>query len=99
MLQLKNNFDIIGISALYEMNYDIVLETAKIIKKYNKNIPVVIGGIAANTLDKLPDNIDVIVKGEGEKGFLDFVLDYKINEIEKRKYFKIRKNRKNRKSR
>lgn len=68
--------DIIGISALYYSNADIVDKTAQLIKSINPNIIVVIGGSYAT---HIPENalklkeIDYCVLSEGEDSFFKLV--------------------------
>jgi len=64
--------DVVGISALYELNSNIALEVAKIIKDMNKDIIIVMGGMYATTYYqelKKNNNIDYVVYGEGEYNF------------------------------
>jgi anaerobic magnesium-protoporphyrin IX monomethyl ester cyclase len=74
--------DVIGISALYEYNSQIVLDMFKFIKEIDKNIITVIGGIFPTTNNLFKNNdIDYIIDGEGELNFYYFLKD----KIEKNK--------------
>ncbi len=71
---------VVGISVLYHMNSNIAHITARIIKGFDPNIVVVMGGIypTASPDEALRDhNIDFIIPGEGEipvQNFLEYQL-------------------------
>lgn len=71
----KSNPDIVGIQMLTFTARDALL-TAKIVKKINSNIPVVVGGphpnIYVNETIAFPE-IDIIVLGEGEMIFTELI--------------------------
>lgn len=70
----KENPKIIGITSMYSIYYRDVMEIARTIKKYDKNIKVVIGGNHPSSYFKyvLKDrDIDFVVIGEGELTFLE----------------------------
>ena len=70
----KEKPKIVGITSMYSVYFRDVMEIAKTIKKYNKNIKVVIGGNHPSSYYNfvLKDkNIDYVVIGEGEKTFLE----------------------------
>ncbi|NLD46456.1 MAG: AMP-binding protein, partial [Clostridiaceae bacterium] len=65
--------DIVGISMKWFLHMARVIEIARIIKEYSKNIKVVIGGNSASFYDVdliKTGNIDYIVRGDGELPFL-----------------------------
>ena len=68
--------DYVGITATTPLILD-AYETARVVKKYNKNISVIVGGchptaLPETTLNECPE-IDVVVIGEGELTMLDLV--------------------------
>lgn len=68
--------EIVGVSALYQYNSKLAHETVKTVKKVNKDIITVIGGIYPTTSveEVLKDkNIDYIIPGEGEIAFQEFL--------------------------
>ncbi len=68
--------DVLGISALMIINHKWVHHIAKVSKMINPNCKVIVGGGYATIMpDKLwsDNNVDFIVKGEGEKKLLDFL--------------------------
>lgn len=70
----KEKPKIVGITSMYSIYYRDVMEIARTIKKYNKNIKVVIGGNHPSSYFKyvLKDrNIDFVVIGEGEATLLE----------------------------
>jgi radical SAM superfamily enzyme YgiQ (UPF0313 family) len=66
---------VVGISSLFTPYYREVLEVAARVKKRG-NVPVIVGGshasAAPETLLSSP-NVDYIIRGEGEKAFVDFL--------------------------
>jgi anaerobic magnesium-protoporphyrin IX monomethyl ester cyclase len=70
------NPDVVGIHLSLSIYEKPSLRTAEIIKKYNKDIKIVLGGVHATfCADRLikNGNIDHIILGEGELAFLDLV--------------------------
>ncbi len=70
----KEKPKIVGITSMYSVYYRDVMEIAATIKKYNRNIKIVIGGNHASSYFNfiLKDkNIDFVVIGEGEQTFLE----------------------------
>lgn len=68
--------DIIGISCLFTSQFPQAMKVAADIKRYNKNIPIVVGGNHAslNTNEVMKHEcFDYIVKGEGEFLFCELV--------------------------
>ena len=67
--------DIVGVSVMTP-KYGSSLNIARIVKEYNKNIPVIFGGIHPTVL---PDetlknrNVDIVVRGEGEKSMVALI--------------------------
>lgn len=68
--------DLVGISCLFSVAVDHALKIAESVKRIDAGIPVVLGGhhpsVSAEALLK-NKNVDYIVIGEGESGFLDLV--------------------------
>jgi len=70
----KEKPKIVGITSMYSIYYHDVMEIAQTVKRFNKEIKVVIGGNHASSYwnyvlkDK---NIDFVVIGEGEQTFLE----------------------------
>lgn len=67
--------DLVGITAM-TTKFGSVLKTAEIVKRYDPNIRVVAGGphstfLSDQTLES--ENIDIVVRGEGETTFLNLV--------------------------
>jgi radical SAM superfamily enzyme YgiQ (UPF0313 family) len=66
---------VVGISSLFTPYYREVLEVAARVKK-RINVPVIVGGshasAAPETLLSSP-NVDYVIRGEGEKAFVDFL--------------------------
>jgi radical SAM superfamily enzyme YgiQ (UPF0313 family) len=75
--------DVVGISALYDFNSEISLLIAEIVKKFNDSIITVMGGLFASTLEKNSQNIDYLIKGEGELKFYHL-----LNKLENEKEIK-----------
>jgi magnesium-protoporphyrin IX monomethyl ester (oxidative) cyclase len=72
--------DIIGISNMFSAQINNTIRTTQLIKKIDKNIPVIVGGPhitvkAAEFLQKV-NTADVAVTGEGEIAMLDLVKCY-----------------------
>jgi radical SAM superfamily enzyme YgiQ (UPF0313 family) len=67
--------DVVGISCLFTPYYREALEVARRVKK-RLNVPVVMGGshasAAPESLLSSPD-VDYVIRGEGEKAFVDFL--------------------------
>jgi len=78
-------FDIIGFTLQYEMNYTNVLNMLKLSQiplksadRLNGNYPLIIaGGPCAFNPEPLADFIDVFVIGDGEEAIVDFIDNYK----------------------
>ncbi|OGS22891.1 MAG: hypothetical protein A2252_07380 [Elusimicrobia bacterium RIFOXYA2_FULL_39_19] len=76
--------DFVGITATTPLITD-AYQTARLIKKYNKDTPVIIGGChptaePLRTLQECPE-IDIVVIGEGEQTSLDIVSGKPLNQI------------------
>jgi len=68
--------EIVGISSMFTLHSKGVHNVAQIVKKINPKIPVIVGGAHASALPNLvlnDNNIDILVKGEGENTFLDII--------------------------
>lgn len=72
--------DIIGITFPFSTQYDICLETVKIIKQALPHVLIIVGGphvtVAADELMKASSQIDVCVIGEGERTLCELVDSY-----------------------
>ena len=71
------NPDLVGINCTFTMNLDPMKDTIKEIKKFDKNIYIVAGGVhitndTENILKDCPE-IDFAGTNEGEKSFLNFL--------------------------
>jgi len=78
------NPDIVGIHLSLSIYHSCAMNVAKIVKKLNKNIKVVIGGVHTTFCYKdieSEPNIDYIVLGEGEKAIIKLVNDGSDNKI------------------
>jgi radical SAM superfamily enzyme YgiQ (UPF0313 family) len=67
--------DVIGISSLFTPYYREVLEVATRVKK-RLNVPVIVGGSHASAVPESllsSPNVDYIIRGEGEKAFVEFL--------------------------
>jgi radical SAM superfamily enzyme YgiQ (UPF0313 family) len=67
--------DVVGISST-STQYGPALNIAKIVKGLDSDIPVVLGGVHPTALPEETirnEDVDVVVRGEGEYTFLDFV--------------------------
>jgi tRNA A37 methylthiotransferase MiaB len=67
--------DVVGISSLFTPYYREVLEVAARVKK-RLDVPVVIGGSHASAVPESllsSPNVDYVIRGEGEKAFVDFL--------------------------
>jgi radical SAM superfamily enzyme YgiQ (UPF0313 family) len=67
--------DVVGISSLFTPYYREVLEVAARVKK-RLNVPVVVGGSHASAVPQSllsSPNIDYVIRGEGEKAFVEFL--------------------------
>ncbi|MFO1464228.1 MAG: radical SAM protein [bacterium] len=67
--------DLIGISSLFSPYYREVLETARAIKR-SLAVPILLGGshVSADPLGMLGDPaVDFVIRGEGERPFLEFL--------------------------
>ena len=67
--------DVVGISSLFTPYYREVLEVAARVKK-RLNVPVVVGGSHASAVPESllsSANVDYIIRGEGEKPFVEFL--------------------------
>ena len=67
--------DVVGISSLFTPYYREVLEVAARVKK-RLNVPVVVGGSHASAVPESllsSPNVDYVIRGEGEKPFVEFL--------------------------
>ena len=67
--------DVVGISSLFTPYYREVLEVAARVKK-KLNVPVVVGGSHASAVPESllsSPNVDYVIRGEGEKPFVEFL--------------------------
>jgi radical SAM superfamily enzyme YgiQ (UPF0313 family) len=67
--------DVVGISSLFTPYYREVLEVAARVKK-GLNVPVVVGGSHASAAPESllsSPNVDYVIRGEGEKPFVEFL--------------------------
>jgi radical SAM superfamily enzyme YgiQ (UPF0313 family) len=67
--------DVVGISSLFTPYYREVLEVAARVKK-RLNVPVIVGGSHASAVPETllsSPNIDYVIRGEGEKAFVEFL--------------------------
>jgi radical SAM superfamily enzyme YgiQ (UPF0313 family) len=67
--------DVVGISSLFTPYYREVLEVAARVKKH-LNVPVIVGGSHASAVPETllsSPNIDYVIRGEGEKAFVEFL--------------------------
>lgn len=74
--------DIVGITCMYTAYSGDVHRVARVVKKIDINIPVIVGGAHASTFPALmlkDTNIDVVVHAEGEETFLDLVRHTEVN--------------------
>ena len=91
------NPDLVGVTYPFSCQSKNVLEICNTIKKINKNIKVVVGGVHASTLFKniIQDHkeIDFVVIGEGEETLFDLVdnLKKRVNNFEHIKGIAYRK--------
>lgn len=67
--------DVVGISSMFTAYAQDVHNCARIVKEFNPDIPVVVGGAHASVNPEmiLDRNIDIVVKGEGEITLLELV--------------------------
>lgn len=68
--------NLVGISSMFTINSKGVHDTAKIIKGYDKNIPIIVGGAHVSAFPDWvlkDENVDAVVKGEGEETLLEIV--------------------------
>jgi radical SAM superfamily enzyme YgiQ (UPF0313 family)/glycosyltransferase involved in cell wall biosynthesis len=82
--QVLENFnpDVVGITSM-TTKFGSVLKTAEIVKKYNAGCKVIVGGPHATLLPELTLKsvyIDIVVRGEGEKTFLNLIKRIENNE-------------------
>ena len=74
--------DVVGISSLFTPYYREVLEVAARVKK-RLNVPVVVGGSHASAVPESllsSPNVDYVIRGEGEKPFVEFLKYLKGNQ-------------------
>jgi radical SAM superfamily enzyme YgiQ (UPF0313 family) len=67
--------EVVGISSLFTPYYREVLEVAARVKK-KLNVPVIVGGSHASAVPESllsSPNVDYVIRGEGEKGFVEFL--------------------------
>jgi radical SAM superfamily enzyme YgiQ (UPF0313 family) len=67
--------DVVGISSLFTPYYREVLEVAARVKK-RLNVPVIVGGSHASAAPESllsSPNVDYVIRGEGEKAFVEFL--------------------------
>lgn len=68
--------DLVGISCMFSYMNDNMHKVAGLVKNYDRNIPVIVGGAHSSLFTKnvLNDaNIDFVVIGEGETTFVEFI--------------------------
>lgn len=68
--------DVVGISSMFTINSKGVHDTARIVKDADNAIPVVVGGAHASAFPEWvlkDENVDAVVKGEGEDTLLEIV--------------------------
>ncbi len=74
------DFDIVGISGQFSVQYPNVRQLTKLVKSIKPNCKIVLGGADATVRHKeiLEENreIDAIIRGEGEFSFLEFVNNF-----------------------
>jgi len=73
--------DLIGFP-VFTLNYQRSLELAKEIKKINKNIPILFGGIHPTSVPDIvikEKNVDIVCVGEGEDALVELLDSYKEN--------------------
>lgn len=78
---LSRNPDLIGFP-VFTLNYQRSLELAKEIKKINKNIPILFGGIHPTSVPDVvikEKNVDIVCIGEGENALIELLNSYKKN--------------------
>src|SRR5215475_14647358 len=71
----ENRPDVVGMSSLFTPYYREVLEVAARVKK-RLNVPVVAGGSHASAVPEFllsSPNVDYVIRGEGEKAFVEFL--------------------------
>ena len=74
----KEKPKIVGITSMYSVYYGDVMEIARTVKKFDKNIKVVLGGNHPSSYFRfiLKDkNVNFVVIGEGEQTFLELCTD------------------------
>jgi len=85
----EENPDIVGIGCFFSMRFPYVLEIVREIKKNNKNIITVIGGIHPTIFTeqilKKYNFFDYIILGEGEYSFLKLIKAIQSNNLEELK--------------
>lgn len=69
---MPENTEMIGLSGAFTNNAKIIAELASKLKVRFPNVPIVLGGVYASTLPlkSLSDNVDYVVRGEGETPLL-----------------------------
>jgi len=90
------NPEVIGLTWLFSTQNDSINLTAKIVRKFSKTVPIVVGGpqpsaSPAQTLRENPD-IDIVAYGEGEITLKE-ILDNQAKNLEKINGIAFRKNR------
>lgn len=74
ILGLIIGYDIIGISSMYSLFYQDVREIIILIRKFNPNCKIIVGGNnASSDPNQFSDIADHVVVGEGEKAFLNII--------------------------
>lgn len=77
--------DIVGISATTPLIQD-AFSSAELVKKYNHNIKVILGGVHGTALPretlKSCTNIDIIIRGEGELTFAELCIEYNLEKVQ-----------------
>lgn len=76
---LSKNPDIIGIP-VFTLNYRRALELSKEIKKINKNIPIIFGGIHPTSCPDIvikEKHVDIVCVGEAEEALVELLDSYK----------------------
>ncbi|MHA1130788.1 MAG: B12-binding domain-containing radical SAM protein [Candidatus Helarchaeota archaeon] len=76
----KYNPSIVGLTS-YTSNFNATLKVVSLLKQMNPNVLICVGGPHVTFLDKYSidesdNNIDIVVRGEGEKTMRDLVYNY-----------------------
>ena len=83
---LKDNKPIcVGITALTGPSIKDLTDSVEIIKKFDKSIPIIFGGVHATLLPEQSlehDGIDVVMKGEGDYTFFEAIKVFEKNGLD-----------------